>query len=259
MKEGFLYGTHEVIIQCVFFALMLAAIELGFRLGRKAEASTGAQTKSQIAIVEAALLGILALLLGFTMSMAVSRFEARKQLVLSEANAIGTSYLRAQLLPAPEGTEIASLLRQYINVRVQYGTSGDDLAPLDDLHTQTAHLQTELWTQAAAYAQKDPNQVKAGLLLQSLGEAIDLETARWTAFQNHVPPNVIYVNAIVALLSAMLVGYAFGLDGRRNPFSMCVLVLAITLVLAVIVDLDRPRSGFIRANQQPMIDLQRLP
>lgn len=73
MKEGFLYGTHEVIIQCVFFALMLGAIELGFRLGRKAEASTRTETKSQIAIVEAALLGVLALLLGFTMSMAVSR------------------------------------------------------------------------------------------------------------------------------------------------------------------------------------------
>jgi hypothetical protein len=86
-----------------------------------------------------------------------------------------------------------------------------------------------------------------------------LETARWTAFQNHVPPNVIYVNAIVALLAAMLVGYTFGLDGRRNLFSMCVLVLAITMVLAVIVDLDRPRSGFIRANQQPMIDLLNQP
>ena len=83
-----------------------------------------------------------------------------------------------------------------------------------------------------------------------------METARWTAFQNRVPPNV--VNAIVALLAAMLVGYAFGVDGQRNPFSMRVLVLAITLVLAEIVDLDRPRSGFIRANQQPMIDLLHL-
>ncbi len=255
MREGFLSGTHEIVIQCVFFALMLLAVEVGFRLGRRAESSTKPATKSQIAIVEAALLGILALLLGFTMSMAVSRFDARKQLVLAEANAIGTSYLRTRLLPAPDGPEIASLLRQYIQVRVQYGNSGDGLAPLDDLHTQTTHLQTEIWTRAAAYAQKDPNPVKAGLLLQSLNEAIDMETARWTAVQNHVPPNVIYINAIVALLASMLVGYAYGLDGRRNPFSMCVLVLAITMVLAVIVDLDRPRSGFIRASQQPMTDL----
>jgi prepilin signal peptidase PulO-like enzyme (type II secretory pathway) len=75
------------------------------------------------------------------------------------------------------------------------------------------------------------------------------------AFQNHVPESVIYVNAAVGLLSAMLVGYSFGVSGRRNIFSMCVLAVSITLVLAVIIDLDRPRSGFIRGSQQPMVDL----
>jgi hypothetical protein len=259
LKEGFLYGTHEVIIQCVFFALMLAATEAGFRLGRKSEASTPAETKSQISIVTAALLGVLALLLGFTMSMAVSRFEVRRQLVLDEANAIGTSCLRAQLLPAPEGPEIANLLRQYINVRVQYGSVGNDLARLDALHTQTELLQTALWSRAADYAQKDPNPVKAGLLLQSLNEAIDLESARWTAFQNRVPQDVMYVDAMVALLAAILVGYSFGINGPRQIFSMCVLALAITLVLSVIIDLDRPRSGFIGASQQSMIDLLHRP
>jgi hypothetical protein len=259
MNAGFLSGANEAIIQCAFFALMLAATVVGFRLGRKCESSTPAETKSQIAIVTAALLGILALLLGFTMSMAVSRFELRRQLVLDEANAIGTSLLRAQLLPAPEGTEIANLLRQYINVRVQYGTSGNDLARLDILHTQAELLQTELWSLAAAYAQKDSNPAKAGLLLQSLNEAIDLESARWTAFQNRVPRDVTYVNAIVGLLAAMLVGYTFGVNRHRNIFSMCVLALAITLVLSVIIDLDRPRSGFIGASQQPMIDLLHRP
>jgi hypothetical protein len=94
------------------------------------------------------------------------------------------------------------------------------------------------------------------MLLQSLNEAIDLESARRIAFQNHVPESVIYVNGIVGLLAAMLVGYTFGLHGRRQIFSVCVIALAITLVLAVILDLDRPRSGFIRNSQQPMIDLQ---
>ena len=75
------------------------------------------------------------------------------------------------------------------------------------------------------------------------------------AFQNHVPESVIYVNAAVGLLSAMLVGYSFGVNGRRNIFSMFMLAVSITLVLAVIIDLDRPRSGFIRGSQQPMIDL----
>ena len=255
MNESLLYRTNEVVIDWVFFTLMLTATEVGFRLGRKSEARTPESIKSQIFTVEAAVLGILALLLGFTMSMAVARFEIRKQLVLEEADAIGTSRLRAQLLPAPAGPAIASLLNQYINVRVQYGYAGDDLARLQALNTETTRLQTELWDRTTAYAQQDPDPVTTGLLLQSLNQAIDLGEARWMAFQNHVPQSVIYVNAIVGLLSAMLVGYSFGVNGRRNIFSMFMLTVAITLVLAVIIDLDRPRSGYIRGSQQPMIDL----
>ncbi len=255
VNESLFYRTNEVVINWLFFALMLTATEIGFRLGRKLETGTPESIKSQISTVEAAILGILALLLGFTVSMAVSRFETRKQLVLEEADSIGTSSLRAQLLPAPAGPEIESLLRQYVDVRVQYGTTGNNLARLEDLNRQTARLQTQFWTRAAAYAQQDPDPVKVGLLLQSLNQAIDLAEARWMALQNHVPESVIYVNAAVGLLSAMLVGYSFGVNGRRNIFSMFMLAVSITLVLAVIIDLDRPRSGYIRVSQQPMIDL----
>ena len=255
MNESLLYRTSEFVIRWLLFALLLAATEIGFRLGRKIEARISDNIKSQISTVEAATLGVLALLLGFTVSMAVSRFENRKQLVLDEADAIGTSLLRAQLLPPPAGPEIAGLLHQYANVRVQYGTAGNDLARLEDLNRQTVRLQTQVWTRTVAYAQQDPNPVKAGLLLQSLNQAIELAEARRMAFQNHVPESVIYVNAAVGLISAVLVGYSFGVNGHRNVFSMCVLAVAITLVLAVIIDLDRPRSGFIRGSQQPMIDM----
>jgi hypothetical protein len=256
VSTGFLYETNGIIILFVFFALMLAATEAGFRLGRKAEVNTPDKIKASVSTVEGAMLGVLGLLLGFTMSMAVSRFEARKQLVLDEANAIGTACLRAELLPAPEGPEIGSLLRQYINVRVQYGTTGNDPTQVDRSRAESARLQNEFWSRAVAYGQKDPNSVRAGLLLQALNQAIDLESARRMAFQNHVPDTVIYANGIVGILAVMLVGYAFGLNGRRQMFSICALAVAITLVLGVVVDLDRPRSGFIRVSQQPMIDLQ---
>ena len=259
MNTGFLYGTNEFIVYSVFFILMLIATEGGFRLGQKSEASTADKTKSQVSTVETAILAVLGLLLGFTMSMAVSRFEARKQLVLDEANAIGTSFLRTQLLPAPDGPEIANLLHQYTDVRLQYGTAGNDFTRLASLREQAANLQNQFWTRAVTYAQKDPNPVSAGLLLQSLNQAIDLESARQTAFQNHLPVSVIYANGIVGLLAAILVGYSFGLNGGRQLFSTCMLALAITLVLAVIIDLDRPRSGFIRISQQPMIELQHRP
>lgn len=258
VRGGFQYGTHEILIYCVFFVSMMAATEIGFRFGRWSEAIVPEAAKDHLSTIEAAILGILALLLGFTMSMAVTRFEARRQLVVDEANAIGTSSLRTQLLPAPEGPEIASLLRQYVDVRVQYGTAeGDELARLDSLRAEGVRLQNEFWTRAVAYGQKDPNPVKAGLLLQSLNQVIDLEATRWAAFNNHVPASVIYVNAIVGLLAAVVAGYALGVNGRRQIFSTCMLVLVITLVLSVIVDIDRPRSGFIRISQQPMRDLQR--
>src|SRR5271170_5954779 len=141
VNESLFYRINEVVINWLFFALMLMATEVGFRLGRKLETRTPENVKSQISTVEAAILGILALLLGFTVSMAVFRFETRKQLVLEEADAIGTSSLRAQLLPAPAGPEIQSLLRQYVSVRVQYGTAGNDLARLEDLNSQTGRLQ----------------------------------------------------------------------------------------------------------------------
>lgn len=256
MNDGFLYQANEYLVLLGFLAGLLAAGEAGFRLGRRADASLREKAKTQVTAVEAALLGILGLLLGFTMSMAVTRFEARKQLVMEEANAIGTSYLRTQVLPAPQGAEIAGLLRQYVDTRLLYLEVGHDPVRLAARRAEAGRLQQEFWARAAVYAQQDPNPVKAGLLLQSLNQTIDLEAASWMAFHNHVPATVIYVDALVGLLAAMLVGYGTGLDDRREVFSLCLLALAITVVLAVIVDLDRPYRGFIRLSQQPMIELQ---
>lgn len=255
MGETLLYNTREIVIQVIFFSLMVISTEFGFRLGRRVETRTSEKIKPQISTVEGALLAVLGLLLAFTMSMSVSRYEQRKQLVLEEANALGTACLRTQLVPEPQGSQILALLRQYITVRVEYGTSGNDLSRMTQLRSQGSQLQNQFWGQAAAYAHQDPNPVKAGLLLQALNQAIDLEAARWMAFHDHVPESVIYMIAIVAMLSALLVGFAFGVNGKRQVLSMCALSLAITIVLAVIVDLDRPRSGFIRVTQQPMIDL----
>jgi hypothetical protein len=255
VESGLLYGTREIIIQLTFLALMLLSTEVGFRFGLRSEGKVSDKTKSQVSTVEAAMLGILGLLLGFTMSMAVSRFDARKQVVLDEANAIGTACLRTQLLPDSEGKPILSLLQNYVDVRLQYAAAGNDSTRIDASRREGARLQKAFWNQTAAYAQKEP--LRASLLVQALNQVIDIEAARWKSFNDHVPESVIYVNALVGLFAATLVGYTYGLSGRRQIFSMCVVSLAIIIVLSVIIDLDRPRSGFIRISQQPMIELQR--
>lgn len=241
----------------VFAAVLAGASEGGFRLGRNAESKSASHSKSQLGVVTGGILSILGLLLGFTMSMAVTRFEARKQLVLDEANAIGTSYLRTSLLPAPASAEIANLLREYIAVRLEYADVIDDLDRLQATRKQAVRLQNEFWNLAVDSGLKEPSPVKAGLLLQSLNEVIDLEAARWMAIQNRVPPTVIYVNCVVALFGTILVGYGFGREGQRQALSTTMLVLAITVILAVIVDLNQPRQGLIKGSQQPMVDLQR--
>ena len=108
-----LYRVNEWVILGVSITLFLVAIEAGFRLGRRNRLSVSEHAKSQINTIQGAMLGLLALLLGFTFAMAISRFEVRKQLVLDEANAIGTTFLRAQLLPQPQRQELSNLLRQY--------------------------------------------------------------------------------------------------------------------------------------------------
>jgi hypothetical protein len=251
------YEANELVLGLVCFALLWIASEAGFRLGRRSGNQATRDTKSQHLTVEAGILGVLGLLLGFTMSMALTRFEVRKHLVLEEAQAIGAAYLFTQLLPVEEGKRIADLLRAYTNIRIRGTDAGDVYEQITAARQESGRLQEALWQRAIAYGLEEPNVVRAGFLLQSLKEVIQLDAARWMAFQDHVPPMVIYAIAVVGLLAVMIVGYTFGLSGLRQPFSICTLSIAITLVLAIIVDVDRPREGFIRVSQQPLIDLQK--
>jgi len=115
-----LFGLNEWLIVTIVIALFLSAIEIGFRLGRRGKAKGNEPTRSQVNVLQAASLGLLALLLGFTFSMALTRFDTRKQLVLDEANAIGTTFLRAQLLPDPARKEVSDLLRRYVDVGLSF-------------------------------------------------------------------------------------------------------------------------------------------
>lgn len=256
MSSHLLYEVREVFVQCAFLGLLVLATEAGFRFGVRT-AAKAERVDSQISSVEAGILAVLGLLLGFTMSMAVTRYETRKHLVLEEANALGTSCLRAELLPEPGRKELLDLLHQYIRDRVAYGEGRNDPEGNAALRGRTALLQQQFWSKAVSFARESPNPVTNGLLLQSLNESIDLEAARWMSLNDHVPDAVIYVIALVGLLAASLVGYSFGIRGRRQRYAVWALSIAITIVLSVIVDLDRPRTGFIRVSQQPMIDLLR--
>jgi hypothetical protein len=199
-----------------------------------------------------AVLGLLAFMLAFTFSMAASRFDARRQAVLHEANAIGTTYLRTRLLPEPEGPEIAMLLRSYTKLRMQQ----PDSETLDDLLTESEILHEKMWSQAVAAAEKTPGSITTGLFLESLNESIDLHSTRvFAGLYSRIPGMIWLILMILIALGMVSLGYQAGLSDTLRSLGMPIFALAFSCVFYLIVDLDRAHEGFLRISQQALVNL----
>jgi hypothetical protein len=177
-------------------------------------------------------------------------------LMVDEANAIGTTYLRAQLLPEPYGSEAASLLRDYLDVRVEWHRALDDGKRLEEANEATEDLQQQIWARAVAAGQEDPRAETYGLFIQSLNEVIDLHTMRLASVENRIPPTALYLLLLAAILSVLALGYGAGLGNRRNILGRIIVALLIVVVIFVVVDLDRPGGGLIEEGQRSMLRLQ---
>jgi len=199
------------------------------------------------------ILALLAFLLAVTMGMASDRFDARRGIVLDEANAIGTTYLRAGYLPEPASSQIRELLRQYVPLRIVVTDNVDVTA---DIQRSQAIL-TQAWAIAEGVAKTTDKGDLVALFIESLNETIDLHETRITAgIYARVPETVVLLLVVGSALSLAMVGYSAGLTQRRSLLSAVVLVIALGAVITIVVDLDRPREGFIQVSQQPLLDLQ---
>ncbi len=256
MDQELLYDLGLGLIFSGSMVFFLVGDELGFRLGRWRRPKVDEDVRSEIITIQGAMLGLLALLLGFTFSMSMSRFEVRKQQVLDESNAIGTTYLRAQLMPEPLRKEVSNLLRQYVAVRLQFYQAGIAGQGFQKAVDQTERLQLQLWSRATVWADQDPRAVTAGLFLQSLNETIDLHSKGLAALENHVPEIILVLLYFVALVAISLIGYGCGLAGRRNFLVTMVTCVLIAAVIAVIIDLDRPQRGLIKVGLGRMVELR---
>lgn len=255
MSGDLLFQVNEWLLFGVLFATLFLAAEIGFQLGHKVNASK--KEDNPIFTIQGAVLGLLALLLAFTFSMAASRFDQRKQLVVDEANAIGTTFLRAQALPEPYRSTISQLLKEYVVVRIDFFKAGIDPAKIVANNQETATIHKQLWEQTTALIQLDTRSVPAGLFMQSLNETIDLQSKRLAAFQNRVPESILFLLIFAAICTMSLIGYGFGVSGSRNLVQVLLLCILISSVLIVTLDLDRPRRGVITVSQQSLVDLQK--
>jgi hypothetical protein len=242
----------------VLLAAMVIAIEAGHRLGRKVASRTDDEPyRSHINGIQASLLGVLALLLGFTLSLALQRFDHRSETVVEEANAIGTAYLRGQILAPSLRDEVLQAFQRYVDLRVrENAVSLDHADEREVLLAAAAEVRSELWGHARQAAALDPNMVTTGLFIQALNEAIDAFGRREAALRRHVPEVALLLLVGTLLTSGWMVGISSGMAGHRPSAATYAMSALILLLVLIIVDLDRPRRGLIQIDQSSMLDLK---
>lgn len=251
-----LYGINQWLLFVLTAGILYGGAELGFYYGRRFSARTNPEVHSQVATVEGALLGLLALLLGFAFSLAMARFETRKGVILDEVNDLATTYLRAHLLPDSHQAACVKLLEQYVQTRIDNLNAGADRVRAEKSQEETRQLQIRLWAEAVAAARENSDEVRTGYFIESLNGLIDDHTKRSLAMENHVPEVILHLLMLVATLTLGVSGFSSGLRGMRLSGLRAILVLLTTATLIVIVDLDRPRRGFIRVSEVGMVRLK---
>jgi hypothetical protein len=232
--------------------LMLLAVEGGYRLGRFRRKQSEQEKEAPVGAMVGATLGLLGFLLAFTFGLAATRFDARRQVLLDEVNAIGTAYLRAGLL-ADGREEVRAMLREYVDVRLEAVESRD----IEQAVRRSEELQGRLWAHAVAAGEKNYNPVMVGLFVQALNEMIDLHTKRVTvALRSRIPGAIWAALYMVATLGLGAMGYHAGLVGTSRSLAILVVVIAFAVVIWLIADLDRPQEGSLKVSQQAMKDLR---
>jgi hypothetical protein len=195
----------------------------------------------------AAIFALLGLLLAFQFAGASARLDRRRELTVQEANAIGTAYLRLDLLPPKERAELQELFRRYVDSRIRMYDVLPDLAAAEVESATSRHLQAEIWSRAVAACQRPEATPTASLvLLPALNEMIDVTTSREVAARTHVSGLVFTLLVTVALLSALLAGLTMSGGFRRNILHMVVFAAVTAITVYVILDLEYPRIGLIR-------------
>jgi len=252
----------ETALFLVTMAAFCIVLELAFRLGRRRLARDGyADTEAvrvHLRTLQSALLGLLSLLLGFSFAMAATRFDARKALILEEVNAIDTTYLRAQLLPEASRRELTSLVRAYATSRIELLRAGDNQSLLDAASAAGTGITTRLWSTATATAANAQSPAQIMFVLQSIGDIINVGEKRRAALDNHVPRTVIGLLFGVALGAMGFIAYGHGLMSPRRHGSSVLFALLIAVVFTIIVDLDRPRTGFIIVGEEGLVRLKEM-
>jgi hypothetical protein len=251
------YNSVAFLLVLGLFAGMLLMLALGQRLGRRSLAQEADIVRSRLTGVETAIFGLMGLMIAFTFSGAAGRYELRRQLTVEEANAIGTAYLRLDLLPVASQPALRDQFRRYVTARIAAYRVLPDIEASNVQAAIATTLQKEIWTGVLAALKEAPPQATI-VVIPALNQMIDITTTRAMAAHTHTPIVIFSVLLILGLVCSMLAGYVLAYTNTGNVrLHVVAFAVVVTLTIYVIFDLDYPRFGFIRLDfaDQGLVDL----
>jgi hypothetical protein len=252
--EAFLNEMNEAALFCALLLLLLGAAELGYRLAR-GERREGEEASAHASAMHGAVLGLLALLLGFTFSLSIDRLEARKALLRDEANVIGTTYLRTQLLPEPMRSRLPPLLRRYMDTRLELCAHGFESDQLPEIHARSSALHAQMWSEAVSAGRVADTEMTS-LFVDALNQTIDMHGMRVASIRSRIPALLFGMLFAVSVAALGLCGYVAGPDYRRALALNGMTAVLIALVTTLVFDLQRPSRGLVRADPVALIELR---
>jgi len=242
-----------VYVVTVVLALVFA--EIGFRLAvwlQRRDPDSGTTPIS--GTVVGGMLGLMAFLLAFCIGIVINQHNGRKAMVVEEANAVGTAYLRAGFLGDSDRDLSRNLLREYVEIRLAVA---DDESVLESTLTRSEEIHGELWSIVEDTVHQGQDSDIMALLVASINDVIDVHSLRLAAVALRLPELLWLVLYAATMLSFLLVGVSSGADGKRDPLAILLFALALVAVLMIIVDLDRPQQGVLTVSQTALSDLLR--
>lgn len=255
MKYSLLYNTDAWILCSILFVLMVGMVYFGLLLRHKAI------TRAEgLGPVEASLFGLLALMLAFTFGEADSRFDARRKIIITEANNIGTAILRADMYGDSERLAFRKDFTAYVEARINYYEVKRDKAKITVAKEQAGRYAALLWKRAAGLSKDPANLAASNQMMPALNAMIDIVTEREAASVATVPESVLILLFIISLCCSFFIGYCLEPGKRLNQLAVAGFIFLTTVVIYVIIDLDRPRRGIITMdnNQQYIKDLREM-
>ena len=256
-ESGLNYNAVAFLLILGLFFGMLAMLAIGQRLGQRNFAQHADAVRGRLTGVEAAIFGLMGLMIAFTFSGAAARYEMRRQLVVEEANTIGTVYLRLDLLPAASQPALREKFRQYTDARIAVYRLLPDIGASNARAAVAMTLQNEIWTGALAALKEAPPQATI-VVVPALNQMIDVTTTRAIAAHTHTPTLIFAILLILGLVCSLLAGYVLGNTKTRHAWiHLFAFAVVVSLTIYIVFDLDYPRFGFIRLDfaDQALIDL----